>query len=200
MKNIIFDIGNVLLRFQPRDYLKQFYDQETTNELMGRLFASDEWIELDRGTMMIHDVIEVLTKRHPQYSQEITYVLNHWTDMMTPIEENVKIAYKLKEKGYSLYLLSNFHLEAIETVFQKYDFFKIFDGKIISAHVHKIKPDLDIYKLLLDKYNINPSESVFIDDSFMNTAAAEELGITSIYLPYLDDLNEKLKQINILKD
>ncbi|WP_028044500.1 HAD family hydrolase [Candidatus Stoquefichus massiliensis] len=198
MKNIIFDIGNVLLRFQPRDYLKQFYDQETVNELMGRLFASDEWIELDRGTMMIHDVIEILTKRHPQYSEEITFVLNHWTDMMTPIVENVKIAYQLKEKGYSLYLLSNFHLEAIETMFHKYDFFKIFDGKIISAHVHCIKPDHQIYQLLIDKYALAPKESVFIDDSFMNANTADELGITGIYLPYEESLEEKLKALHIL--
>lgn len=198
MKNIIFDIGNVLLRFQPDEYLKQYYDQELASQLKEMIFASAEWIELDKGTMLINDVINVLTQRHPQYIQEITFVLQNWTDMMTPIQENVDIAYQLKEKGYSLYLLSNFHTEAIETVFNKYDFFQIFDGKIISAHVHQIKPDLEIYKLLLENYNINPSESVFIDDSLENIEASIKLNITGIHLPYLDDLNQKLQQMNIL--
>lgn len=197
MKNIIFDIGNVLLRFQPDEYLNQYYSLEKTHQLKEMIFSSREWIELDKGTMLIQDVIDVLTKRHPEYTQEITFVLQNWTDMMTPIQENVDIAYRLKEKGYSLYLLSNFHTEAIETVFHKYDFFQIFDGKMISAHVHKIKPDLEIYKLLLEKYKINPSESVFIDDSLENIKACIKLNITGIHLPYLDNLNDKLKQINL---
>lgn len=199
MKNIIFDIGNVLLKFQPRDYLSQFYNQKTTNELMNIIFMSSEWIELDKGSMLINDVIDILTNRFPQYKDEITFILNHWTDMMTPIEENVHIAYQLKEKGYSLYLLSNFHKEAIETVFNKYEFFQIFDGKIISAHVHHIKPDYKIYQLLLEKYSLQPKKSLFIDDSLANVKAAEELGIKGIHVPYLDHLEDKLKHINILK-
>lgn len=98
MKNIIFDIGNVLLRFQPHDYLSQFYNPDTVQQLMTIIFASPEWIELDKGTMMIEDVIGILTNRYPQHNDEIVFVLNHWTDMMTPIEKNVKLAYQLIEK------------------------------------------------------------------------------------------------------
>ncbi len=198
MKNIIFDIGNVLLRFQPHDYLSQFYNPDTVQQLMTIIFASPEWIELDKGTMMIEDVIGILTNRYPQYHDEIVFVLNHWTDMMTPIEKNVKLAYQLKDKGYALYLLSNFHTEAIKTVFDKYEFFKIFDGQMISAHVHLIKPDYQLYQLLLDKYALLPQESVFIDDSPANVKASIDLGITGIVLPYLDDLEEKLIALQIL--
>lgn len=198
MKNIIFDIGNVLLEFQPENYLKKYYDQQKIGDLMTIIFTSDEWVELDMGTMMIKDVIESLVSKNPEYKKEIIFILENWTDMMTPIQENVDIAYQLKEKGYALYLLSNFHTEAIEAMFNKYEFFHIFDGHVISAHEKVVKPADEIYQILLDRYHLNPLESVFIDDSIANINACQRLGITGIHLPYLANLSEELKTIHVL--
>ena len=89
------------------------------------------------------------------------------------LEDNVAIVRELKEKGYSLYLLSNFHKEAIKTMFERYDFFKLFDGGVISANEHLVKPDQKIYKLLLERYHLQPEESVFIDDMLANIKMAE---------------------------
>lgn len=197
MKNIIFDIGNVLLSFQPDQFLYKHFTKETTGDLMTIIFSSDEWVELDMGTMMIRDVIASLTLKHPHYHDEITFVLENWTEMLQPIEENVNIARTLKEKGYSLYLLSNFHFEAFKTVFQKYDFFNLFDGAVISAYEHVVKPDEKIYQILLDRYHLNPHESLFIDDYISNIHAGNRLGIKGVHLPYLADLKEELKKINI---
>ncbi|MEG0275668.1 MAG: HAD family phosphatase [Coprobacillus sp.] len=198
MKNIIFDIGNVLLQFQPEAYLQKHYTQDTIDDLMTIIFASDEWVELDMGTMMIKDVIKSLTSKYPKYEKQIIFILENWTDMMVPIQENVDIAYQLKEKGYSLYLLSNFHTEAIETMFNKYEFFHIFDGKVISAHEKVVKPDEEIYQILLKRYHLDPNQSVFIDDSLANITACQRLGITGIHLPYLASLNNELKTIHVL--
>lgn len=197
MKNIVFDIGNVLLSFQPNDYLYQYFDDETTGDLMTIIFASDEWVKLDMGTMMIEDVIISLSAKNPHYQKEIRFILENWTEMLQPIQENVDIVYELKEKGYSLYLLSNFHKEAIQTMFDKYDFFQLFEGGIISAHEHVVKPDEKIYHLLLERYSLIPSESLFIDDSLSNIHAALRVGMHGIHLPYLADLKEELKKINI---
>lgn len=198
MKNIIFDIGNVLLDFQPEAYLQKHFNPSVTGDLMMIIFSSDEWIELDMGTMMIQDAIQSLTLKHPHYHDEIIFVMETWTHMMTPLEDNVAIVRELKEKGYSLYLLSNFHKEAIKTMFERYDFFKLFDGGVISANEHLVKPDQKIYKLLLERYHLQPEESVFIDDMLANIKMAEELNIHGIYLPYQSDLRTELQKRHIL--
>lgn len=198
MKNIIFDIGNVLLEFQPVEYLQKLYTQEQIDDLMTIIFASDEWVELDMGTMMIKDVIESLTTQYPEYKKDIIFVLENWTDMMVPLQENIDIAYQLKDKGYALYLLSNFHTEAIDAMFKKYDFFDIFDGSVISAHEKIVKPDEALYQILLQRYHLKANESVFIDDSLANIKACQRLGITGIHLPYLAKLDKELKTIHVL--
>ena len=157
MKNIIFDIGNVLLSFQPERFLKQYYDEKTMGDLLTIIFCSDEWLELDLGNLTIDETINIFSKRNPHYKEEIYFILKHWTEMMTPIQENVDIAYKLKEKGYSLYILSNFHEEAIKEMYNKYPFFTIFDGGVISAYEHMIKPNPKFYQILLDRYHLDHS-------------------------------------------
>ena len=82
MKNIIFDIGNVLLDFQPEKYLRQYFNESVMGDLMTIIFSSDEWIDLDLGHIMIQDAIQSLTLKHPHYHDEITFVLNNWTHMM----------------------------------------------------------------------------------------------------------------------
>lgn len=198
MKNIIFDLGNVLLRFHPEQYLSQYYDQKTMEELMIIIFCSNEWVDLDLGYLMIQDVINIFVKRYPQYEKEITFVLNNWTDMMSPIQENVKILKKLKEKGYSLYVLSNFHKEAFESMKIKYDFLSLFDGGIVSAYVHVIKPDDKIYHLLLKECDLNAEDCLFIDDSLANIEASKRNGIDGIHLKFDVDLRNELKKRNIL--
>lgn len=198
IKNIVFDIGNVLLNFQPEEFLQQYYDKSVMGDLMTIIFSSQEWIELDLGTMMIKDVIHELARKHPHYHEEIIFVLENWTQMMTPLQENVDIAYQLAHKGYHLYLLSNFHSEAIQTMFDQYEFFQIFEGGIISAHEHVVKPDEKIYQLLFERYHLDPQECLFIDDSLGNINAARRLNMTGIHLPYQAHLKKELETLQIL--
>ncbi len=198
MKNIIFDIGNVLLSFQPERFLKQYYDEKTMGDLLTIIFCSDEWLELDLGNLTIDETINIFSKRNPHYKEEIYFILKHWTEMMTPIQENVDMVYKLKEKGYSLYILSNFHEEAIKEMYNKYPFFTIFNGGVISAYEHIMKPNPKFYQILLDRYHLNPHECLFIDDMLANVTIAHRLGISSIHLNYNKDLKEELMKLNIL--
>lgn len=198
IKNIIFDIGNVLLNFQPEEFLTQYYSKEVMGDLMTIIFASDEWVELDLGTMMIDDVIQSLTLKHPHYHDEIEFVLRKWTEMLTPINEHVHIAYALKNAGYHLYLLSNFHYEAIQSMFDQYDFFHIFEGGVISAYEQAVKPEEKIYHILLERYHLSPQECLFIDDSLANILTAKRLGIQGIHLPYNSSLMTEIKNIGLL--
>lgn len=198
MKNIIFDIGNVLLEFKPFEFLLKHYDEKTMEDLMVIIFSSDEWIEMDLGTMSVSEVKSRFIHRNPQYEKEIHYVLDHWSEMLTPLHENVQFVKILKEKGYKLYLLSNFPIVAFKEVFHKYDFFRYFDGMIISAYEHVIKPDEKIYKLLLERYQLDPHECLFIDDMEGNVQAADELGIQTICLSYKVNLENELKAIGLI--
>ncbi len=198
IKTIIFDIGNVLISFQPLQYLNKIYNPTLSKQLLNIIFNSKEWIELDKGTILIKDAIASLIKKYPHYSVEITYILNNWTDMLTPINENISVLKPLKQQGYKLYLLSNFHIEAIEQMYNQYDFLNIFDGGIISGHVHIIKPNPKIYEQLLNNYNLKHDECLFIDDSIDNIISASNLGIHTIHLNNDCSLIEQLKLHDIL--
>ncbi len=198
MKNIVFDLGNVLLRFYPEEYLSQHFCKEIYEELMIIIFCSDEWVQLDLGHLLIDDVIDIFNKRYPKYQKEMTFTLKNWTDMLIPIKENVEVLKECQQKGYSLYVLSNFHKEAIFTMKEKYDFFSLFDGGIISGFEHVIKPDKKIYELLFERYHLDPKESLFIDDSLANIETAKHLGMNGIHLRFDTNLKEELKKLKIL--
>lgn len=198
MKNIIFDIGNVLLSFHPEEFLSQYYDKKVMGDLMTIIFCSDDWIQLDLGNITIKEIASKLAYEHPDYHDEIIFILKNWTKMMLPIKENVEILYQLKDKGYPLYILSNFHSEAIQEMFDKYDFFKLFDGKVISAYEHTIKPSYKIYQILLDRYHLIADESLFIDDSLANIVIAQDIGIHGIHFKFGTNLKQELKNIGVL--
>ncbi|WP_028044499.1 HAD family hydrolase [Candidatus Stoquefichus massiliensis] len=198
MKNIIFDIGNVILDFQPEEYLLQYFDKNVMGDLMTIVFSSDEWVNLDIGTCTLSEAINSLTLAHPHYHDELIFFLTHWTYMMVPIPETIQLLYELKNKGYLLYILSNFSTDGIDTLFKRYDFFELFDGAVISSKEKLVKPEEKIYQVLLDRYSLNPSESVFIDDLLANVNTAKRLGMYGIYLPYQTDLRNELIKMNIL--
>lgn len=198
MKNIIFDLGNVLYKFYPQEYLSQIYDQKTYEDLMIIIFCSNEWDDLDEGKITINEAIDILTKANPQYAKELTQVLSSWSDMLEPINENVTVLRQLYEMGYPLYILSNFHIEAYERVCRENEFMSYFKGGIISAKEHVLKPSLEIFHLLLDRYHLKAEECLFIDDSYANIMAARELGMDGIQLNYGVNLMEKLKERKII--
>ena len=182
IKNIIFDIGNVLLEFKPLDYLKRTFNDDNIEKILYKeIFQSEEWLHLDRGTLTQDEAIEIISLRNPNHEIHIKKCMDNWIEILTPIESTVKILSQLKEKGYNLYLLSNFHSLAFETICSKYDFFKYFDGGIISYKENLLKPQAEIYTKLLETYNLNADECLFIDDTLVNIEAADRLGIKTIH-------------------
>lgn len=198
-KNIIFDIGNVLLNFKPEEYLmKKFNNTETVMTLSKEIYQSQEWVMLDKGTITEKDAINILTQRHPNNKELIIKAFTSWYDILTPIEETVEILKKLKRLEYRLYFLSNFHHLAFEHVTKKFDFFNIFDGGIVSYKVKLVKPDINIYNMLVSKYDLNPEESVFIDDMNTNIESANKCNLGTILFKSPEDLIESLKTYNII--
>jgi len=190
--NVIFDIGNVLLNFKPLEYLKtKIVDHDKALEVYEQIFKSDEWVELDRGTLSEEDAINILSARYPENEHFIRMAFDNWYDLLTPMEDTVKILKDLKAANYKVYFLSNFQQLAYEVVSNRYDFFSLFDGGIVSYKEKVVKPEESIYRKL-EVYGIKPEESVFTDDTPSNVEAAVKLGFNGVIFKDANDLKEKL--------
>jgi len=193
IKNIIFDLGRVVLNFEPLEYTyKKIPDKQRAYKIYQEIFKSNEWIMLDRGVITEEEAINRICDRDPENEQLIREVMNNWYEILTPMEDVVKILKKLKLMGYKIYFLSNFHMLAFEKISKKYDFFISFDGGIVSYRENLLKPESEIYNTLSGRYDINPSESIFIDDTKENIISAEKLGFKTVLFTSSLNLKEKL--------
>lgn len=199
VKNIVFDIGDVLLEFKPKKHLAERYaDPARRRRLEQIIFQSDLWIELDRGTITEDEALAAMCKRHPGLKREIELVFSDKESMLLPIEGSVSILEELRTAGFKLYVLSNFHLSAFNTVYQRYAFFQFFDGLVISAKIKFIKPEPEIYQYLLEKYNLRARDSLFIDDREANLEPAHKMGFKTILFAGPLELREALAALHIL--
>ena len=172
IKNIIFDLGNVLLSFKPEEFLLQFTsDKEYIKQFVTKITRSKLWLDLDRGFESLENAEIIFISRYPEEEELISLFFKHWMEMLTPIEENISILLDLSESGYNTYILSNYIKEAFKFVKEKFDFFTLFDGQIISGEENVIKPEKAIYETLLRRYQLIPEESLFIDDVFFFEAS-----------------------------
>ena len=198
IETIIFDLGNVLLNYNPKELLLRFtQDVQLIESFIKKINYSRTWFDLDRGTITMNEAKEYFISHYPEKKDLIISYLEHWVDALTPIQENVEILKELHEKGYKTYILSNFMQEAYEIVKNKYDFFSLVDGKVISYEEHVIKPEKEIYQILLSRFNLVPEECVFIDDHQFVLDAAKKLGINTILFHQETDLREELRKLNV---
>lgn len=198
IKNLIFDVGNVLIEYRWNQMLLDYGLTKEEAAVAGPLFFEHEtWKELDLGNMPVEDVICLYEQQLPQYAGLIRWFLTHLELMPVPRSDVWEKVHALKEKGYKIYLLSNYNEDFFRVHTQGASFLEDIDGKVVSYEIHKIKPYPEIYQYLLDKYNLKPEESVFLDDRPENTQTAKELGMktyTIISKEYLlDVLDEFLK-------
>lgn len=198
IKNIIFDLGNVLLNYKPMEFLLQFTkDQERINGFISKVSFSRTWFELDRGTLSLKKARKILSSRYPEELDLLVPYFEHWLEILTPIQGRIEILEPLKKKGYKLFILSNFIEEAFKLVIKQYDFFSLFDGRVISYEEKVIKPEKEIYDILLSRYNLIPHECVFLDDHSSFLKPAKKLGMSTILVHQNTDLVEEFKKIDI---
>lgn len=181
IKNVIFDLGNVLISFIPSEFLKKKnYPSNIRNTIINDIFRSEEWKKLDNGDITVPEAIDAIALKSALNREEIALVFNFRTDIMFPLDDNVRLLPELKKHGFRLYYLSNFPLDSFEEVKNDYFFFRYFDGGIISAEVKLSKPDIRIYRYILNKYDLKAEESVYIDDIEENIVAAEKTGMLGL--------------------
>ena len=194
IRNIVFDLGNVLISFRPAEYLeKNNYPPAIRNVILRDIFGSREWLLIDNGNITTEDAIDIISRNSSLKREEIASVFKNRTDIMFPLENNTRLLPVLKLLNFRLYYLSNFPIDIFDEIRNRFAFFSYFDGGIISSEVNFSKPDPNIYRILLEKYRLNATESFFIDDYEGNTKAAETLGMKVLFTAGSTDISDDLK-------
>jgi epoxide hydrolase-like predicted phosphatase len=195
IRNLVFDLGNVLISFVPSEYLKKKnYPEIIRNTILTEIFNSEEWLRLDNGDITLNEAIVSLSLKSSLKREEIALVFSFRTDIMFPLDDNVRLLPVLKKQGFKLYYLSNFPLDIFEEIKNDYFFFRYFDGGIISSEVKLSKPDVRIFKLIIDKYSFKPEESLYIDDIEINVKSAISSGMQGLTTYGSTKIAEELKK------
>ncbi len=199
IKNIVFDMGNVLIRFDPEMFLDRYLISEDDRVLLrNEIFRSVEWVMLDRGTVDEEAAKETILNRLPKRLHSIASdLLDTWDEPPFPIPGTFELVERLKQNGYKIYLLSNASVRQ-HKYWEKIPASRFFDGKLISADIHHIKPEPEIYQEFLDKFGLIPEECVFIDDTPGNVEAALRANIAGIvFHGNIADLTNRLRALSI---
>jgi putative hydrolase of the HAD superfamily len=179
--NIIFDLGGVVVTWKPEQFVQNFTDDlKIQDNLLSKLIRHPDWIELDRGTLTLSDAINRCSERTGLSPELIKRFMKRLPPSLIPIAETIEIMHSLKNKGHSLFCLSNMHADPINYLEKTYTFLNIFNGVVVSCRINLVKPDPEIFKHILKVYNLEPAQTVFIDDSPANIEAAGDLGIKTI--------------------
>lgn len=201
IRNVIFDMGQVLIRWAPRTILETFaLTEEEKNLLVRELFGDVEWVQLDHGTISFDEAVERVCRRLPEklhYPVEQS-VKNWWNRRLIPVEGMADVVRQVKEAGCGIYLLSNAGI-TLREYFPRIPGSEYFDGLMISAEEKLLKPQHEIYYRLYDRFGLKPEECLFIDDSPANIEGAACTGMDGIvFRGDASRLLERLKQRNIL--
>lgn len=201
IKNIIFDIGNVLAGFTWREFYAGFgYDEEMVERLGAATVKSPVWNEVDRGVWSDEELLEGFIKNDPSLEQELRRIFENIHGIVEKRDYAIPWLRSLREAGYRCYYLSNFSRKAHTECADALDFLAHMDGGIMSYQDKLIKPDTKIYQLLLNRFGLSAEESVFMDDTKKNLAPAEELGIRTILFQDRDQAVLELKKMGVQTD
>lgn len=198
IKNIIFDVGDVLIEYRWKQMLMDYGLSDSEAERVGTCIFDDPdklWGKYDLGLFSEKEIIEAYSKKYPDDAEVISWFIQHGEYMSVPrphVWDKIK---ELKDKGYSLFILSNYP----EILFHKHtqyaDFIPCMDGILVSYMVKLAKPDAAIYQELFHRFDIKAEESIFFDDRLENVNAAIENGMQAVQIRNKDQLLEELELI-----
>ncbi len=197
---VIFDLGGVLVNWDPRHLYGRFFNDDVSSmeQFLTEIDFHSWNLEQDRGRSFADGVAE-LSAQFPQYADLIRAYDVHWEESITgQIDGTVELLQTLKAAGYTVALLSNISIEKYDVLRRTYRFFDHFDRQLISADVKLLKPDPRIYALLLEQLNHAAEECIFIDDSAVNVAGADRVGMTAIQFQSPHQLKTELQQRGVL--
>lgn len=197
---IIFDLGGVLIDWNPRYLYRTIFNNEADMELFLAEVCTGSWNEeQDRGRSL-EEGTKIKLKEFPEYEKEIRAYYGRWDEMLngtiTKTEEILRTLYS--SNRFRLYALTNWSHETFPIAWERYEALRLFEGILVSGTEKLKKPDHRIYTLLFERFDINPENALFIDDSEKNILSAKEMGLHTIHFTSSDSLEKDLKELGVL--
>ena len=197
----MFDLGGVLIDWDPRYLYRKIFASEGQMDDFLATVATPEWhIEQDRGRTM-EEATALLLGRYPQYGSEIEAFYGRWEEMFGgPIQESVRVLQDVRGRGFPLYALTNWSAEDFPLARQRWDFLSLFDDIVVSGEERAIKPDRELYDVLVKRTGLDPATTAFIDDRRANVRAAQDLGFIGIEFRDPAQLRKELVWLGVLPE
>ncbi|TWV96810.1 HAD family hydrolase [Chitinophaga pinensis] len=194
--NLVFDLGAVLIDWNPRYLYNKIFATAAETDFFLSNICTSAWNEEQDAGRSLQDATELLITQHPQFEAEIRAFYGRWKEMLGgQIEETVEVLRELKEcNQFKLYALTNWSNETFPLALVTYPFLQWFDGIVVSGREKIRKPDAAFYNLLLDRYDLDPSSTLFIDDNERNIRGAAACGIDGIHFTSAMQLKSELAE------
>jgi 2-haloacid dehalogenase len=197
---VIFDLGGVLIDWNPNYVYDRIFDDPERKRYFYENICTSDWNEEQDAGRSLQEATDMLLAQHPEWEHEIKAYYGRWREMLGgPIHDTVDILRSIKQNGsHRLYALTNWSAETFPVALELFDFLHWFEGIVVSGVEKTRKPFPVFYQLLFDRYGVEPSRAVFIDDNFRNVEAGRQLGLHAIHFQSPGQLATELKQKNIL--
>lgn len=196
---VVFDLGNVLVRWNPRLLYEQLIPDPQELETFFDTVITQDWIRAQDEGRPFAEGTELLVREFPHYAAEIRAFWERWSDMVPgPIDGTVAILEELKTRRTPLYALTNWSHETFPIARPRFPFFDWFDGIVVSGEIGLVKPDARIYRHLLERHDLAAEDCVFIDDSAANVKGAEVVGIAGLHFTSPEQLRRDLTAMQLL--
>ena len=198
IRNLIFDVGDVLVEYRWFEMLTRDYglSEAEAKRIGGEMFDNEIWVQgLDGGRLSLEEAIHQYELKYPDDVDVMGWFLRNGEQMAVKRPEVWDKVAALKENGYKIYLLSNYSEELFHVHTKGAKFLDVLDGGVVSYQVHVLKPDREIYEILLEKYSLKAEECLFFDDRMDNVEGAKKVGIQAIQVKSREMLNETLDKM-----
>jgi 2-haloacid dehalogenase len=200
LNTVIFDLGGVLIDWNPRYLYRKIFNSDEEIEWFLKNICTSDWNEeLDAGRSF-EEATKELAEQHPQYAEAIFAWHHRWPETLKgEIADTVEILKNIKQKNHHrLYALTNWSHEKFPYALQRFEFLHWFEGIVVSGEEKTRKPYPEFYKILFDRYQVDPTRTVFIDDSLRNIEAGRALGMHGVHFKSPQDLKFELKKMSVL--
>jgi 2-haloacid dehalogenase len=196
---VVFDLGGVLIRWDPRNLYRKIFSDPNEMEHFLADVCTEEWNERQDAGRTFDEAVDELLVHHPDKEANIRAFGDRFDEMIPgALEDVVAVLKELKERGTPLYALTNWSAETFPSQRRRFPFLSWFDGIVVSGEERLIKPDVRIFRRLVEKFSIDPQSSVFIDDVAVNVAAAAAIGFHPIHFHSAATLRDELKSVGLL--
>jgi 2-haloacid dehalogenase len=200
MSTIIFDLGGVLIDWNPEYVFRSVLPDEEHRRFFFEHICTHDWnIAQDAGRPLA-EATELLVREWPDWEEPIRAFYGRWEEMLGgPIHDTVTLLEELRDRGeHRLLALTNWSAETFPVALERYEFLQWFEGIVVSGEEKTRKPFADIYQILLDRYQVAPDQAVFIDDSLPNVHGAEAVGIRGIHFQGTEALRASMRALDLV--